>query len=103
MEKNNSFLDAPIDPERVFAVRDIWETSFRPEDSDVVATRHVSLDSKCFVILREIAKMFVNGTKWNKKARIVLEYDPQAEKMAIKTFMEYGEADAPAHQELSRD
>lgn len=99
----NDYMTYPIDPDRLLGMRDVWATSLQPEEHDVVPTRHVSLESKCFVILREIAKMFVDGTKWDKKARIVLEYDPHAERLVIKTFMEYGEADAPEARKSSWD
>lgn len=59
---------------------------------NLVSTNHVNMQSDFFVALREIARMFVNGTEWNKKARIVLNYDPQEPRMTIETFMEQGES-----------
>ena len=62
------------------------------EPHPFVETDHFWCDANFFVVLREMARMFVNGTEWNKKARIVLEYDPQEPRMYITTFMEDGES-----------
>lgn len=61
-------------------------------DMNLVSTNRVNMQSNFFVALREIARMLVNGTEWNKKARIVLEYDPKKPRMTIETFMEQGES-----------
>ena len=53
------------------------------------------MSSNYFIVLREIADTIVNGTVWNKKARIVLEYDPLEPKMTLTTFMEPDEAPRP--------
>ena len=60
------------------------------EPRPFVETDHFWCDANFFVVLREMARMFVNGTEWNKKARIVLDYDPQKPNMTITTFMEEG-------------
>jgi hypothetical protein len=38
-----------------------------------------------------LARVIHEGTAWNKKARIVLEYDPQQEALSIVTIMRYGD------------
>lgn len=72
------------------------------DEKVMVESRHVSLDSKEFVVLREIAKIIAEGTMWNKSARIVLEYDPQKERMRISTFMKADEAGLVADRILDR-
>lgn len=94
--------NVPIDPEKLNrTARPMYGEV--PEGAACVPTGRVYISSNEFVIFREIAKMIARGTEWNKKARIVLEYDPQMEKMTIATFMEPGEADAPECQESSLD
>lgn len=66
-----------------------------PEMNDprpFVETERFWVDANFFVVMREIARTFVNGTEWNKKARVVLDYDPQKPRMYITTFMEDGES-----------
>lgn len=73
------------------------------DKQDYVETGHVTLNSNMFVVLREIARLIVRGSEWNKKSRIVLEYDPQQEKMRITTFMTADEAALRASQESTPD
>ncbi|MBQ8109411.1 MAG: hypothetical protein IJ124_04515 [Clostridia bacterium] len=71
--------------------------------SEYIETGHVTLYSNTFVILREIARLVVLGSEWNKKSRIVLEYDPQKKKMRITTFMTADEAALRTSQESTPD
>ena len=72
-------------------MRPLWNPKEFPGDSPIVPTDAMSMRSEVFVLLRELARMFYNGTEWNKKARIVLEYDPDKPKVQIRTFMERDE------------
>ena len=91
----------PIDPGRdvelyLDRIKELdTENEYRGEDTALVITNQVSPSANVFIVLREIARSFVNGTKWNKKACVVLEYDPQQDKMSITSFMERGEEDPP--------
>ena len=60
--------------------------------SEYAQTGHITLDSDTFVVLREIVRVIFRGIECKKKSRIVLEYDPQQEKMRIATFMTADEA-----------
>lgn len=90
--QNKNICNIPINPEALHEIRERWDPGDFPGDTAVVPTASVAAKADTFVLLREIARVIVNGTEWNKKARIVLEYDPQAEKLEIKTFMERDEA-----------
>lgn len=57
-----------------------------------IPTGHVSVSSNAFPVMLAAMQQIVQGTRWDKKARIVLEYDPQAEKMEIDVFMESHDA-----------
>lgn len=58
-----------------------------PSSYESVLTYTVKANGNFFVVLREIAKAFIKGTVWNKKARIVIEYDPGEDRMNFSTFM----------------
>ena len=60
-------------------------------DSEVI-TNHLEIASESFVFLNELCRVIFTGTEWNKKARIVLEYDPQQKLMQIMTLMDRDEA-----------
>lgn len=60
-------------------------------DSEVI-TNHLKIASESFVFLNELCRVIFTGTEWNKKARIILEYDPQKEKMQVVTVMDRREA-----------
>ncbi len=104
MEKNNSFADMPISPDKNKEMAALyWDPRNYPGDTPCVPTWAVSVKSNIFVIIREIARLIVNGTESNKKARIVLEYDPQSEKMFIQSFMTRDEAVPPTDRESFAD
>lgn len=87
----HGFIETPIDPEALGLMRPLWNPKEFPGDSPIVPTDAMSMRSEVFILLRELARMFYNGTEWNKKARIVLEYDPDKPKVQIRTFMERDE------------
>lgn len=92
-------FQVPIDPEKMN------QLARRVDEADTqkwpcVPTDRVYIPSSCFVVFREIAKMIIRGTAWNKKARIVLEYDPQDAKMSIVTFMEPDAAHSRERDEI---
>ena len=60
-------------------------------DSEVI-TNHLEIASESFVFLNELCRVIFTGTEWNKKAQIILEYDPQKEKMLVTTAMNRKEA-----------
>ena len=99
----NAFTDTPIAPTSIRAIRETFDPRDYPGDSTNVPTAHVSVMSEFFVVLRELARMILTGTEWSKKARIVLEYDPQIEKMEIKTFMSRDEAAPTADRQSFLD
>ena len=89
--------DIPINPTdntKMVIEADLHRESFAKEHL-VTPTRHINVRSVAFIVIRELARAIANGTDWNKKARIVLEYDPQAEKMPITIFMESDELPPP--------
>ena len=60
-------------------------------DSEVI-TNHLEIASESFVFLNELCRLIFTGTQWDKKAQIILEYDPQQEKMLVSTAMDRREA-----------
>jgi len=96
----SSICDIEINPG---AVSDIVCQSCRDSDkfrqeNAVIPTANVSTDSRFFSAIISIAQIIADGTKYNKKARIVLEYDPQMPKMQITTYMSRDEAPQPEAQ-----
>ena len=92
-------FQVPIDPEKMN------QLARRANEADTkewscIPTDRVYIPSNFFVVIREIAKMIVEGTVWNKKARVVLEYDPQDAKMSIVTFMEPDAAHSRERDEI---
>ena len=82
--------DIPISPDdmrRVYVSHDANPEKFRSEHI-ICPTGHVSINSKLFVMLLETMRSIVDATDWDKRTRIVLEYDPRVEKMNIVTFTE---------------
>ena len=51
-------------------------------------TNVLEIPSESFVFLNELCRLIFTGTQWDKKAQIILEYDPQQEKMLITTAMD---------------
>lgn len=98
----SGICNAPIDPDKM--QKDYVDVNIKrmvvPDDTACVPTSSVYTSSNYFVVLREIANAIVKGTVWNKKARIVLEYDPQDAKMAIVTFMEPDAAHSRERDEI---
>lgn len=80
------FRDIPIDVSaagRTFFDHCEGKTT---EGQKTVLTGGISVASQVFIALREMMDAVVRGTDWNKKTRIVLEYDPQSRKMELLTF-----------------
>lgn len=88
----NSFNYIPIHPGDFQSVLDAWDPSSVHGHTPIVPTNRISVDPRYFIFLLELAQTIESGTKWDKKARIVLEYDPHCPKMEIRTFMERDEA-----------
>lgn len=87
--------DIPIDPTQ--RVQEYLEDYFRQERGEtaenhpLTPTRHFGMRNKHFVGVLELMRAIVDGVKWNQKCRVVVEYDPEKEKISVTTFMESGE------------
>lgn len=95
------FCDIPINPSDsvdLLCECDRDRAAFA-EAHPVSPTRRIDIRSEAFVAIYELARSIVEGAAWNKKARIVLEYDPQASKMPITVFMESAELPPPGDRE----
>ena len=88
------FCDIPIHPQDgpQMARESEWDREAFAEKHRVVPTGRVSVSSNLFPIMLTAMQQIVQGTRWDKKARIVLEYDPQNQKMEIVSVMESGES-----------
>lgn len=95
------FCDIPIHPKDgpQMIVENERDRAAFAESHCTVPTGHTSLSSNAFPAMLAVMQQIVQGTRWDKKARIVLEYDPQAEKMEIDVFMESPATDHPGDQE----
>lgn len=83
----NGLLSVPIDPE-VQSDYYIRRISGLEESTELLKmTDACSFPSEFFVVLLKISRVIFKGTEWNKKARIVFEYDPQQKKMTVSSFM----------------
>ena len=93
----SGICNTPINPDgmRKMATDYLYLNKTRVRGVECVPTYTVQMKSDFFIVLREIADTILKGTVWNKKARIVLEYDPQEPKMTLTTFMEPDEAPRP--------
>lgn len=95
MNRSGDIRDIPIDPAK--RLRDYWEGYFReerskaPENHLLTATRHFGMKSESFVGVLELVRAISDGVRWDKKCRVVVEYDPEKEKVSVTTFMESGE------------
>lgn len=95
------FCNIPINPAdwpSLLSERERDRDAFA-ETHPVSPTRHIYIRSEAFVAIYELARAIAEGAAWNKKARIVLEYDPQAAKMPITVFMESAELPPPGDHE----
>ena len=92
--------DIPINPEEIREGYVHHLTTGEPSESLLTPTCCISVPAQhSFVLIRELGNAIYAGTRWNKKARIVLEYDPSYEKMSIMTFMESSELAQEAGRE----
>ena len=49
-------------------------------------TKHSSVNAYVFIAIWDMMDSIAKGVDWRKKARIVLEYDPQERKMELTTY-----------------
>lgn len=97
--RKNPMLSIPIDP-NVQSDCFIHRISGLEESTELLKmTDACFFPSEFFVVLRAISRVIFKGTEWNKKARIVFEYDPQQKKMTVSSFMESGELSQGEGQE----
>lgn len=69
----------------------------------VVPTGIASIHANVFVAFLELAGDIYAGLDWNKKGRIVVEYNPQEPKFQVATFQEASDLDIdPDHEEVPR-
>lgn len=95
------FCDIPINPKDgpgMIAAASADREMFA-ESHAVIPTGHVSLPANAFPAMLAVMQQIVQGTVWDKKARVVLEYDPQAKKAEIDVFMESPAKDHPGDRE----
>jgi hypothetical protein len=89
-ENTNKFLEPEIDPLKLWS--DWKEVTNKNTDwNENVVTGCFHIQSNVFTTFIHLARVIHEGTAWNKKARIVLEYDPQQEALSIVTIMPYGD------------
>lgn len=96
---NAKMTQVPIDPQ---ALRDDWYRYMdqgTPGDDPLTVTNRTLIKSNGFVAILSICDAILHGVSWNKKARIVLDYDPQQEKMSVTTLMESDELKTPEGRE----
>lgn len=94
-DTETTLCDLPIDPKQLQA--DCLEALAHPEEhadahANVITAKTSFAAKDGFLLVREIARVIYNGTAWHKKARIVLEYDPQEERLTVCSMTAKGEA-----------
>lgn len=63
------------------------QRKIRPNTSNCVQeVNHVVYDSNAHIAVLEVMRCLSEAAAWNKKHRIVLEYDPAVKKCVIKVF-----------------
>lgn len=89
-ENTRKFLEPEINPRKSWS--DWKEVTNKNTDwNENVVTGCFHIQSNVFTTFIHLARVIHEGTAWNKKARIVLEYDPQQEALSIVTIMPYGD------------
>lgn len=87
--------DMPINPKALSDMK--AELSFDPdrfiEGKKVIPTQVLSINSHVFIAFIELAGSLYAGLDWNKKGRIVVEYDPRDRKFEVATFQEAEDLD----------
>lgn len=97
-EHDNGLLTVPIDPDEMRKQYCRHMNGIANREA-LEITNQVYFPSSVFIVLQEIGRVFCEGTKWNKKARIVFEYDPEKKKMCVSSLMESAELDREEDQE----
>ena len=90
-ENTRKFLEPEINPRKSWSD---WKdvTNKNTDWNENVVTGCFHIQSNVFTTFIHLARVIHEGTAWNKKARIVLEYDPQQKLMQIMTLMDRDEA-----------
>lgn len=98
----SEFCKIPIDPEgngdRSFSY--LKKDYPMDTNAEMFCSR---FNSMFFVFMWELAQRIHELMAWDKKARIVLEYDPEQKWMSVRGFMERGEAIQMANRRLHPD
>ena len=89
-ENTNKFLEPEIDPLKLWSDGKLINNENTDWNENVV-TGCFHIQSNVFTTFVHLARVIHERTAWNKKARIVLEYDPQQEALSIVTIMPYGD------------
>lgn len=82
--------DMPIEPAELGKMQ--AKMGFDPdrfiEGKKVIPTQFLSIKSEVFIAFLELAGAIYSGLDWNRKGRIVVEYDPREKKFEVVTFQE---------------
>lgn len=93
-EKKPGICDVPIDPEMVHEDVKAVHQDADPDKGafrgthEVWPTSGIHVNSEWFIVFMEACKAISEGCSWDKKARIVLEYDPGQKKMELRVYQE---------------
>lgn len=73
------------------------------EGKKTIPTRISTIRSSAFIGILEMAECIYEGLDWDKKGRIVVEYDPQNKKFEVATFQEASDLGiVPDREEVPR-
>ena len=81
-EKANPVLVMPIDPEK------LNESAVNHEQNEAAVVNKRWIKAEAFIAIWDLARLIAEGTHFQKKSRIVLEYDPQVERFSVVTITE---------------
>ena len=80
--KTNPMMAIPIDPEK------LNESAVNHEQNEAAVVNKRWIKAEAFIAIWDLARLIAEGTHFQKKSRIVLEYDPQVEKFSVVTITE---------------
>lgn len=89
-EEIEHFCRGKIDPSIIGEMK--GKMMFDPhsfiEGKELIPTQIGTFRSSLFIAFMELAETICSGLDWNKKGRIVVEYDPQQRNFHVATFQE---------------
>ena len=92
-EKHEWWIDEEINPARMNETIDnalLHPEQFEEEHPKAEVMR-TGAKAKYFAIFFELMRKIANCIEWNKKARIVVEYDPRQRMFSVAVVKERGE------------